>query len=53
MEKRDVAIEDYKGLWSIYEESGQVLEIDFTSKEQAVEYAKDMGWNVVDRFNIL
>jgi len=52
MENRDVVIEEFRNVWSIYEESGQVLEIDFQSKEHAVEFAHDMGWNVVERFNV-
>ena len=43
--------DDDKGLWSIYEESGQALEHDFNSEEEAVQYAKDQKWERVDTFN--
>ena len=39
------------GLWSIYEESGQSLENDFNSEDEAVNYALDRDWNVVESFN--
>ena len=51
-EKRVVAIEEYCGKWSIYEESGQVLEIDFESKQDAIDYASYMSWIIVERFNV-
>jgi len=43
--------DDDKGLWSIYEESGQALEHDFDSEDEAVEFAEDQGWKRVETFN--
>lgn len=44
--------DDNNGFWSIYEESGQALEHDFSSEKEAKEYAKDQNWEVVESFNI-
>jgi hypothetical protein len=52
---KDVVIlmtDDDRGYWSIYEESGQALEYDFNSEEEALKYAKDQNWNIVETFNI-
>lgn len=52
-EKNVVVImtDDDKGLWSIYEESGQAVEHDFKSEYLAVQYATNNDMNVVDYFN--
>lgn len=42
--------DDDKGLWSIYEESGQALECDFESEMDAINYASDQKWERVDTF---
>ena len=44
--------DDDRGLYSIYEESGQILERDFVSYLEAMEYANDQGWIIVDIFNV-
>jgi hypothetical protein len=43
--------DDNRGLWSIYEESGQALELDFDSEEDAAGYALDQGFERVLAFN--
>jgi len=43
--------DDNRGLYSIYEESGQVIEHDFKSYEEAREYARDCDYLIVDSFN--
>tara|TARA_R110000868_G_scaffold45465_1_gene150997 strand:- start:1454 stop:1621 length:168 start_codon:yes stop_codon:yes gene_type:complete len=42
--------DDDAGLWSIYEESGQALEFDFESEQQAIEFANQQNWNIVKYF---
>ena len=44
--------DDNRGLWSIYEESGQALEHDFQSSSEAIEYCNDQGWVIVETFNL-
>ena len=43
--------DDDRGYWSIYEESGQALEHDFNSEEEAVDFAEGQGWERVDLFH--
>ena len=44
--------DDDCGYWSIYEESGQALEFDFNSEDEAVEYAESVNWERVENFNV-
>lgn len=48
---KEVTIVNLDNTWSIYDDSGQCLEPDFEFEEDAVAYAKDQNWNVVDFFN--
>lgn len=45
-----IMTDDNKGLWSIYEESGQALEFDFESEEEAKNYAIDNDCIIVETF---
>lgn len=46
-----VIIEEWAdGEFTIHEESGQCLENEFRSYEEAEEYANGMGWEVVTSF---
>lgn len=47
-----IMTDDNLGLWSIYEESGQALEFDFPSENDAVIYANDQNWQRVENFNL-
>lgn len=52
--KTDVVIlltDDNKGLYSIYEESGQAIEFDFESFNEAKDWCVECGYNIVDSFN--
>jgi hypothetical protein len=40
------------GLYSIYEESGQCLEPDFETYEEAELFCADNVWIVVESFNL-
>lgn len=46
-----IMTDDNKGLWSVYEESGQCIEADFQSESIAYDWCCDMGYEVVDSFN--
>ncbi len=41
--------DDY-GYWSIYDEQGEALERDFSSEEEAVQYANENNWERVSMF---
>jgi hypothetical protein len=43
--------DDNKGLYTIYEESGEIIEDDFASYDEANEFVTLNGWNVVKTFN--
>ena len=47
-----IMTDDNKGLWSVYEESGQCIEADFQSESIAYDWCYDMGYEVVDSFNL-
>jgi len=44
--------DDNNGLWSIYEESGQAIEHDFESEQEAIDFAIDENWQIVENFYI-
>lgn len=43
--------DDNRGYYSIYEESGQAIEHDFTSYKEAEEWAIGCDYEVVESFN--
>lgn len=46
-----VIIDESKGEFSIYDESGQAVEVGFKTEDEANQYAVDNGYEVVTIFN--
>lgn len=46
-----VVIEDFGDQFSIVDESGQTIETDFETYEEAAAYAEDSGYEIVQSFN--
>lgn len=47
----NVIVEELDDEYHLYNSSGQCVEGDFSTSEEAIEYAKNNGYNVVDEFN--
>jgi len=51
-DKIEVVIEELNNKFSIFDESGQCIEFDFDSYEEAEMWATDNNYNIIHSFNI-
>ena len=47
MKRKKVVIEEFDGLFSLYDENGYVIEQDFETETEAEEWADNNGYTVV------
>ena len=52
MKTQVIISEDENKLFSIYEESGQYLENDFETYDDAKQYCENQNWLIVESFNV-